>query len=148
MNIYIDMDGTIADLYGVSNWLEYLENEDITPYKEAKPLVNLSLLARYLNKIQQSGKEIAILSWLSKSGSNEYNEAVAEVKRNWLAKHMPSVRWNEIIIIPYGEPKKNYCRSPLDILFDDELHNRKDWGNDNAYPETAIFDVLKELIGR
>ena len=38
--INFDMDGTFVDLYGVKNWLDYLINEDITPYKTAKPLVN------------------------------------------------------------------------------------------------------------
>mgnify|MGYP003560240319 CR=1 FL=1 len=27
--VCFDMDGTIADLYGVDNWLEYLENEKV-----------------------------------------------------------------------------------------------------------------------
>ena len=26
--IWLDMDGTIADLYGVENWLEYIKAED------------------------------------------------------------------------------------------------------------------------
>ena len=34
--IYFDMDGTIADLYGVDNWLEMLINEDATPYRVAR----------------------------------------------------------------------------------------------------------------
>ena len=42
--INFDMDGTIANLYGVENWLEMLMAEDETPYAIAKPLVNLSLL--------------------------------------------------------------------------------------------------------
>ena len=29
--IYFDMDGTLANFYGVENWLDYLENEDTTP---------------------------------------------------------------------------------------------------------------------
>ena len=43
--IYFDMDGTIADLYGVSGWLADLEAENVRPYAEAKPLINLALLA-------------------------------------------------------------------------------------------------------
>lgn len=147
MKIAFDMDGTVAGLYDVQNWLEYLRNEDTTPYKVAKPLVSLSLLARYLNKLQKQGFEIAVISWLSKSGSAEYNEAVAEAKCKWLAKHMPSVNWDEIIIVPYGTPKENYCRCPADMLFDDECRNRENWTG-KAFDETMIFEVLKELIGR
>ena len=44
--IYFDMDGTIADLYGVPNWLDCLIAEKTKPYREAKPLVDMrNLLA-------------------------------------------------------------------------------------------------------
>lgn len=145
MRICLDMDGTIANLYGVNGWLEMLRAEDTTPYEIATPLIRLSLLARYLNKIQKMGHELVIISWLSKSGSEAYAEAVTEAKRNWLAKHLPSVAWDEINIVPYGTPKSNYCRSPLDTLFDDEDNNRLGWGG-RAYSETAIFEILKELV--
>lgn len=144
-SVYLDMDGTFTDLYGVENWLPKLRNEDASPYLEAKPLVNLSLLARYLNRIQKSGIEIAVISWLSKCGSANYNAEVTEAKRQWLSQHLPSVSWDEIIIVPHGTPKQNYSRSSLDILFDDELPNRENWTG-RAYPETAIFEILKELI--
>lgn len=38
IKICFDMDGTIADLYGVENWFEYLTAENVKPYKIAKPL--------------------------------------------------------------------------------------------------------------
>ena len=34
--IFFDMDGTIADLYGVSNWLEYLINKAFISVFEVK----------------------------------------------------------------------------------------------------------------
>ena len=61
MTIWFDMDGTIADLYGVKNWLPMLIDEDPTPYEIARPLVNLSRLARYLNRLQKKGFEIGII---------------------------------------------------------------------------------------
>ena len=50
--INFDMDGTIADLYGVDGWLNDLINGDTRPYDIAKPLVNMSALARRLNALQ------------------------------------------------------------------------------------------------
>lgn len=144
ITINFDMDGTIADLYGVENWLEYLINEDTTPYAVAEPLLRLSALARRLNNLQRMGYELAIISWLSKSGSDEYNEAVTEVKRQWLAKHLPSVQWNRIIIVPYGTPKESFCGSPLDILFDDEERNRNNWTG-RAFDVENIMEILKEI---
>ena len=46
MTIWFDMDGTIADLYGVDGWLDNLINEDTRPYDIAKPLVNMAYLSR------------------------------------------------------------------------------------------------------
>ena len=139
--IYFDMDGTIADLYGVENWLEDLIAENVRPYAEAKPLVNLSLLARYIHKAQAKGYTVGIISWLSKSGTENYNAQVAEVKRAWLAKHLPSVEWDEIHIVEYGTPKHEICEG---ILFDDEEHNRIEWG-EGAYEPKDIIEILKGL---
>ena len=44
--IYFDMDGTLANFYGVENWLDYLENEDTTPYAIARPLFNFSVFCQ------------------------------------------------------------------------------------------------------
>ena len=89
ITINFDMDGTIADLYGVDNWLEYLIAEDTFPYANAEPLLRLSALARKLNSLQREGYQLAVISWLSKSGTDEYNKAVTEVKKEWLRKHLP-----------------------------------------------------------
>lgn len=62
MTIYFDMDGTIANLYGVENWLEKLRACDASPYEEAEPLIDLAQLARLLNKLQRKGYEIGIIS--------------------------------------------------------------------------------------
>ena len=144
ITINFDMDGTIADLYGVENWLEYLIAENTFPYANAKPLLRLSALARKLNALQRNGYNIAVISWLSKSGTAEYNEAVTAVKLNWLAKHLPSVNWDEIHIVPYGTPKQNFCNNPLDILFDDEERNRTNWTG-RAYDVQNILEILREI---
>ena len=53
--IWYDMDGTIADLYGVENWLDYLQASDPYPYMAAGVMHNMSILARYLNQLQRAG---------------------------------------------------------------------------------------------
>lgn len=145
MVINFDMDGTIVNLYGVPNWLEMLINEDTTPYEVAKPLVNFSHLARLLNKLLDKGATINIISWTSKSGSPEYHAAVAKVKKAYLAKHLPSVKFSNIFIVPYGTPKYEIAKG---ILFDDEAKNREDWRKHNgtySYDETDIINILKAL---
>lgn len=144
ITINFDMDGTIADLYGVDNWLEYLINEDVYPYANAQPLLRLCTLARKLNALQRAGYDLAIVSWLSKSGSRAYNDAVTVAKLGWLRKHLPSVNWDRITIVPYGTPKQNFCERPFDILFDDEARNRDNWTG-IAYDVENIMEVLKNL---
>jgi hypothetical protein len=141
--IYFDMDGTIADLYGVSDWLADLEAENVRPYAEAKPLLNLSLLARYIHKAQRMGYTVGVISWLSKCGSDSYNEAVTTAKREWLAKHLPSVEWDEIHIVKYGTPKST-CRTCPGILFDDEQRNLDEWGA-GAVIASNLLEILRNL---
>ena len=146
MNITInfDMDGTIADLYGVENWLGYLTAEDTTPYEVARPLVRFATLARRLNALQRNGYDIAVITWLSKNGTAEYNEAVTTAKLNWLKKHLPTVNWDRVVVVPYGTPKENYCYNPLDVLFDDEAHNRENWTG-RAYDVNNILEILAKM---
>ena len=142
ITINFDMDGTIANLYGVEGWLAMLEAEDTAPYAEAIPLLRLSALAKRLNNLQKQGYQLAVISWLSKSGSEAYNEAVTAVKMAWLKKHLPSVNWDRITIVPYGTPKQNFCENPLDILFDDEAKNRDNWTG-RAYDVQNIMEILR-----
>ena len=142
--IYFDMDGTIADLYGVNGWLDYLIAKDSTPYEIAKPLVRLSLLARYLNELQRKGYRIGIISWLAKNSNADFDKAVTEAKMKWLKIHLASVQFDEINIVAYGTPKEMFSKSNTDILFDDEIPNREKW-NGEAFDEKMIFEILKAL---
>ena len=144
VTINFDLDGCLVGLYDVPNWLDYLIAEDTTPYAEAEPLLRLCSLARVLNRLQRNGYNLAVISWLSKSGTDEYNAEVEAVKRAWLAKHLPSVKWDAIHIVPYGTPKQNFCGNPLDILFDDEARNRENWTG-RAYDVNNIMEILKEI---
>lgn len=148
MTIYLDLDGTLVNFYGVPNWLECLEAQDSTPYRIAKPLVNLSTLACYLNRLQARGYHIGIISWLSKSGTDKFNAEVAEIKRDWLAKHLPSVQWDEIHIVPYGVPKSNCATCSNAILFDDEQRNLNEWTantHNMAYNADLLMEILRNL---
>ena len=141
--VYFDMDGTIADLYSVPNWLPLLRAYDPKPYAEAKPLVNLNSLARILNRLQRQGFRIGIISWLSKTSTPEYDAKVTTAKERWLAKHLSSVDFDEIHIIPYGTPKETFA-TVNDILFDDEAKNRENWIG-KAFDVDSIIEILKGM---
>lgn len=144
--IYFDMDGTIADLYGVENWLDYLIERNPLPYEIAKPLVRLSALARRLNKLQALGWKIGVVSWLSKEDNPDYNKVVTEAKKMWLKKHLKSVNFDDVKIVSYGTPKSTVVNN-IGILFDDEERNRIEWTNagGNAYDVNNILEILGGL---
>lgn len=142
--IYFDMDGTIANLYGVENWLPQLQAANPAPYAAAEPLLKLQPLARRLNKLQAKGWKLGIISWLAKNSTAEYDKAVTNAKLNWLKKHLHSVNWDEIHIVPYGTPKEKTVNNPQGILFDDEKRNRDNWTG-TAHNEKDIMKILKAV---
>lgn len=142
--IFFDMDGTITDLYGVENWLDYLIAFDSFPYEMAKPLIRLNILARVLNKLQREGYRIGIISWLSKNSNSVYDAKVTKAKKEWLKKHLASVSFDEIHIVKYGTPKQLFAKTENDILFDDEKSNRDNWFG-KAYNVNNILEILTEM---
>lgn len=143
MKIWFDMDGTIADLYGVNGWLEMLTAQDATPYAIAKPLVNLSVLARLMHKAQRNGFEICIVSALAKNSTADYDEKVKTAKMEWLKKHLASVDFDEIRFVPYTFTK-NDVNSGNDILFDDEDRHLTAWTG-KAIPASEILSTLRAI---
>ena len=141
--VYFDMDGTIADLYGVEGWLADLEAHNPRPYAEAKVMHNMNRLAKAIHKAQRKGIKVGIISWLSKTATEDYNRAVEKAKRKWLKKHLKSVNFDEVYIIPYGTPKSTVAVKGA-ILFDDEERNRKEWQG-NAYAPEKIFEILQKI---
>lgn len=144
MRICFDMDGTIANLYGVNGWLEMLTNHDETPYRNATTLVKMNSLARILNRLQREGHEIGIISWLAKNSNKDYDERVTNAKREWLKKHLASVKFDFVEIVKYGTDKNIVAKNENDILFDDEENNRKNWLG-IAYDVNDIIGTLKAV---
>ena len=140
--IWLDCDGTWIDLYGVPNWLEMLINNDPTPYAVAKPLVNLAWFARTIHELQNSGVKVGVISWLSKNSTEKYDKLVTETKLAYFEKHLPSVVFDEIHIVPYGTPKSTCGKG---ILFDDEERNRKEW-NGMAFDEKDLIPTLRKIL--
>lgn len=141
--IYFDMDGTLANLYGVEGWLDYLHAENPYPYIHAEPLLRMASLARILNRLQKAGFRIGIISWLARNSNPDYDEVVTKAKMDWLKKHLASVHFDEIHIKTYGTPKHMFA-TENDILFDDEEKNRTAWTG-TAYDVHNIIEILKGI---
>lgn len=109
-------------------------------------MLRLCSLARRLNTLQRNGYKIGIISWLSKDPDPTYGAKVTAAKYYWLEKHLPSVNFDEIRIVPYGTPKSTLA-SEIGILFDDEEPNRKEWEEAGgvAYGIENIMEILSRF---
>lgn len=147
--ICFDMDGTIADLYGVENWFDMLRAFDPTPYEVAKPMWNMAELADLLHKAQTAGIEIRIITWLSKETTTEYDNAVRMAKRNWLAEQ--NFPFDHFHGVAYGATKADSIRRYLAenetaILIDDNAKVRQGWHMGETIDPTAC-DIILALKG-
>lgn len=147
--ICFDMDGTIADLYGVDNWLDMLRTYDPTPYANAEPMWDMAELADILNALRANGVEIRIITWLSKETTAEYDNAVRNAKREWLAKY--GFPYDHFHGVRYGATKADSVRKYLNgsaWLIDDNANVRKGWNMGEAIDPTTcdIVELLRGLL--
>lgn len=150
--LVFDMDGTIADLYGVNGWLPMLRSENPYPYYMANPMWDMVQLVDLLNEFRAQGGIVAVVSWLSMGSSEEYKEAVRIAKREWLADY--EFPYDEIHLVQYGATKANSVRKRLAgggsaVLFDDSEKVRKGWTLGETVDPTAvdILEVIRGLLG-
>ena len=145
--LVFDMDGTIANLYGVENWLPMLRAEDPTPYIVAEPMYDMVELANLLNELKTIGWTIAVTSWLSKESTKEYDRMVRQAKREWLARY--NFPFDEIHLVAYGTTKANCTRKNggYQVLVDDNAEVRKGWHLGNTINANEnILEELKKLL--
>lgn len=141
--IVFDMDGTIADLYAVENWLPMLRAYDPTPYAKARPMYDMDELAEVLNQLKTKGYEIAVVTWLSKESTKEYDKKVRLAKANWLKQNRFPV--DTVHMVKYGTTKANCVRHKTikAILVDDNAKVRQGWHLGETI--NANENILKEL---
>lgn len=149
--ICFDMDGTVADLYGYENWLEKIRSENSEPYEEAAPMWDMEKLSKILQKIQQKGIEIRIVTWLSMNSSEKFKQKTRQAKRKWLATQ--GFPYDKFHGIQYGRTKADAVRKVLAagdeaILIDDNEKIRKGWNLGQAIdPQSVnIISWLEELL--
>ncbi len=149
--ICFDMDGTIADLYAVPDWLSMLRAENPNPYYLANPMCDMSRLFNALTALHALGVEIRVITWLSKDSTEDYKNAVRDAKRTWLACW--GFPYDHFHGVQYGATKADCIRRYLSedetaILFDDSEKVRKGWHMGEALnpAEINIVEYLENLL--
>ena len=142
--LVFDMDGTIANFYGVSNWLEDIRNGNPRPYIVAEPLYDMEILNAILNLLKLQGWTIAVTSWLAKGSDKEFDELTRIAKREWLAKY--NFPFDEIHLVKYGTTKANCTRKNkgYQILVDDNEQVRNGWNLGATI--NAHENILEKLV--
>ena len=142
--VWLDMDGTIADLYAVNGWLDDLKLYKTRPYEEARAMYDTIELLETLADLKAKGYKLGVISWGSKSSNLIYDRQVTAVKKKWLEEHGLDLLLDKIIVTPYGVCKADTCRQYGEgVLVDDELTNRQAW--DLGIVIDAKCNILTEL---
>lgn len=149
--LVFDMDGTIADLYGVDNWLEDLRAENPRPYEKAKPIYPADILNTLLEIFKANGWRIVVTTWLAKGSTREYDNLVREAKLAWLDKY--DFPYDEIHLVKYGTTKANCTRhlGGFQVLIDDNKAIRNGWHlgdtiNANENVIEKLIDLLEQIL--
>lgn len=142
--VYFDLDGTLADLYGVQDWEHKLRSSNPTPYKFASPLVDMAYLNDILEQLAACGVVIGVISWLAMNSTKEYDKQVRKEKKQWLAQFMPTV--TECHFVKYGTPKHSVCKVKNGaILVDDNAEVRAKWNRGDTIDATHSDRMLRAL---
>lgn len=144
--LVFDMDGTLADFYGVEGWLDDLHARNVRPYAEARPLVDMAELRNILLQLQDFGWHVVITSWLAKDSTRDYDNAVRTVKHDWLDTF--DFPYDELHFVKYGTTKANCTRKygGRQVLFDDNEKVRNGWNLGEAIDAVDMIEYLKGLL--
>ena len=146
--LVFDMDGTMADLYGVEGWLADLRAEKTRPYAEARPMVDMDELREMLNQLRWLGWRVVVTTWLAKEATKEYDDAVRAVKKAWL--DLWQFPYDELHMVKYGRTKADCTRKygkGQQVLFDDNAKVRQGWHLGEAVDAIDMMDYLRGLVG-
>ena len=128
VKVYFDLDGTVFDLYGKSNWLEILRTEQIGAFQGSfLPEIDLNEFYATIEHLSIYGVQFAVISWLPMQASPEYEEICRQEKNEWILENLPFV--SEVSIVPYGIPKQDCIikRAQRMILLDDNAEVCEMW---------------------
>ena len=139
--IYFDIDGTLNRFFDYPNWLRLLYAEDIRPYRDCEPIVNMGELIPILEQLRSIGIHVGVISWLAKGSSISYAKATRAAKMEWLQNNI-RFEFDSIKICRYGAPKHNYAMDDS-ILVDDSPFCLSAWNKGRTLDATQ--DWISEL---
>lgn len=146
--LVFDMDGTIANFYGVEGWLDNLHEENARPYEVAEPLWDMDKLATVLKALKNKGWKIIVTSWLANHSTESFKADTRKAKIEWLKRY--NFPYDEIHLVKYGTTKANCTRKNggFQILVDDNNKVRQGWSLGATINPTTenIIEVFEKML--
>lgn len=151
LKVFFDLDGTLFDLYGKSDWLYRLENEieGVFSSGDLMPEISKEDLFEVIADLSAYGVEFNVITWLPMQASREYQETCTNEKIKWVRKNLPFI--NNIVCQPYGTPKQNGIlqKAYRCILIDDNAEVCETWNTPKmrtSYVVNEKFTAVSALI--
>lgn len=152
VTIYLDMDGVLVNfdkkfqehfpgVHEDDDWLwEDLYKVCPDIYLTAEPMPDMNELLKY---VWMFGYK-KILTAIPKRWSWP---KVTDHKRQWIARHIPSIPHTEVCFGPYAEDKQYHCKGSHDVLIDDKERNILQWRarGGTGILHTSAADTIKQL---
>lgn len=151
IKVWLDMDGTLFNLYGKDNWLDLLENEVPGAFvgdgmkDSLMPALNLETIHDEIYNLIDLGVSFGIISWTPFAASPIYEEICRREKIDWLHNNFPMI--TDIAIIPYGIEKQKAItkRAQVMYLIDDNSEVCKTWETAKQRKAILVDDDFSAL---
>ena len=154
LKVFFDLDGTLFDLYGKSDWLFKLENEieGVFSSGDLMPEIDRDELYSAVADLAEFGVEFNVITWLPMQASREYQEICTAEKIAWVRENLPFI--NNIVCQPYGTPKQYGIiqKAYRCILIDDNAEVCEMWNTPkmrasyNVNSDFTAVSALKEIF--
>lgn len=156
-SIWFDMDGTLYELYKIPNWLERLEQGDMSVFEDGKARAHLKRINRAIEGLVKQGWRVGVITWAPKNITPRLFAWANDVKFNWIVENCPALA-NSFACIPYGESKAQFLQdmeaegAELNILVDDNKEVRAEWRTHGKTFKTinaskSFYRTLEGLLG-
>ena len=135
VNVFVDMDGVLAVYH--KDTVKYMYDKNF--FLNRPPMENMVKTIKQL--VNNNEHDVYILSSVIDSP-----HCIPE-KDEWLNKHLPEIKKEKRIFVPYGVVKSDYAKSKVDVdgkinvLIDDYTNNLVKWNLPNALPIKALNGI-------